>query len=142
MVLVCLLAVSAGCARTVYVPQTSYRSIVDTVVRQVADSALLEALFECDSAGKVVMRELNEAKGKLAGQEASFSDGRLRVETRWKTEYIDRVVELRDTVTMVRVQTEVVRQRYVPGFFKWCFAVALGGAVYGLWRIIRGLRRL
>lgn len=41
-----------------------------------ADSALIQALFDCDSTNKVVMRELNDVKSR--GQSAtSFQDGKL-----------------------------------------------------------------
>lgn len=41
------------------------------------DSALLSALFECDSTGRVLMRQVEELKGRTMGTDLSFTDGRL-----------------------------------------------------------------
>lgn len=41
------------------------------------DSALLTALFECDSAGRVLMREVEELKGKTMETALSFKGGKL-----------------------------------------------------------------
>jgi hypothetical protein len=115
---------------------------VDTVVREVVDSAVLEALFECDSTGRVVLHELAETKGELARQQARFEEGRLKVETRWKTRYIDRLVEIKDTVTVVELRETIREVKYIPKFFWACFAVALCAAGWVAWRIVRGLRQL
>lgn len=41
------------------------------------DSALLVALFECDSTNRVVLRQVEEWKGKRMESDLSFQDGRL-----------------------------------------------------------------
>lgn len=41
------------------------------------DSALLTALFECDSTGRVLMQEVDELKGKTMETDLSFKDGKL-----------------------------------------------------------------
>lgn len=41
------------------------------------DSALLTALFECDSTNRVVLRQMEEQKGKSMETGWSFEDGRL-----------------------------------------------------------------
>lgn len=41
------------------------------------DSALLTALFECDSTGRVLMRQVEELKGKVMETDLSFKDGKL-----------------------------------------------------------------
>ena len=41
------------------------------------DSALLTALFECDSTGRVLMQEVEELKGKAMETDLSFKDGKL-----------------------------------------------------------------
>lgn len=124
-----------SCTRTIYTPIVSSRTIVDTVVSQVADSALIRALFECDSAGNVLMRELEQSKGRTATQAFTYADNELRVETRWLTKNIERRVEIRDTVTVVE-QYDVVRDEpYVPGYVWWLMVlVGFGGAWIG-WRL-------
>lgn len=59
------------------------RLTVDTVVRFEADSALLRALFECDSAGNVLMSELQTAQGQRVSvapeiRYVAAADGRVR----------------------------------------------------------------
>lgn len=41
------------------------------------DSALVSALFECDSTGRVLMRQVEELKGKTMETGLSFKDGKL-----------------------------------------------------------------
>ena len=58
------------------------RLTVDTVVRFAADSALLRALFECDSAGNVLISELQTAQGQRVSVAPEIryvtTDGRVR----------------------------------------------------------------
>lgn len=48
------------------------RLTVDTVVRFEADSALMRALFECDSAGNVLMTELQTVQGQRVSVAPKF----------------------------------------------------------------------
>lgn len=137
-----LLAVATGCGatactRTIYEPVVRSERVVDTVVRTAPDSAVLRALFECDSLGNVRLAELHDAKGRMAEMETRLEEGELQVVTRWQTRYVDRVREVHDTVTVVDVQTVVERERYVPRFFWWCFWVALAAVGVGIWRVVR-----
>ena len=55
------------------------RTITDTIVTIAPDSASIKALLECDSAGSVLIKELEEAQGKnvklqLSLQQASGND--------------------------------------------------------------------
>lgn len=59
-------------------------SLPDNVVRErvvevpvPADSALLSALFECDSVGRVILKAYNELKSRNVESRLSFEDGRL-----------------------------------------------------------------
>lgn len=132
-----LLLAAASCTRRVYVPQIRSERIIDTITRVEPDSATLTALFECDSLNQVRIRQLEQYKGKGGAQEVVFKDGELRIETRWRTQYIDRIHEVRDTVTVVDVRTETKEVRRVPAFFWWCFGVALLAVLYGGWRIFK-----
>ena len=127
----------AACTRTIYEPVVRSERVVDTVMCTVPDSAVLRALFECDSLGNVRLAELHDAKGRMAEMETRMEEGELQVVTRWQTRYVDRVREVHDTVTVVDVQTVVERERYVPRFFWWCFGVALVAVGVGIWRVCR-----
>lgn len=54
------------------------------------DSALLTALFECDSMGRVIMRQMEELKGEQMETGLSFKDGKLdyKAKTKPDTVYI------------------------------------------------------
>lgn len=126
-----------GCTKKIYVPVVREHKITDTITRTQADSAIIEALFECDSLGRVRMRQLEAYKGVSASNDINFKEGALRVETRWRTQYIDRFVELRDTITVVDYCTKTVEVSHIPAFFWWTFAIALVALLYVIWRIIR-----
>ncbi len=118
-------ALRSARAATVAVPGSSTERLVDTLVQQVADSSVLRALFECDSLGQVRLRELHEVRGEMAAQQLAFEDGRLEVITRWRTRVVDRIHEVRDTVTVIELRDVVREVRHVPQFFWWCFGIAL-----------------
>lgn len=126
-----------SCARTVYVPAVRTERVIDTLTRTVADSAVLRALFACDSAGHVRLQELHDAKGRMAEMEMQLQGGELQVVTRWQTKYVDRIREVHDTTTVVEFRETVRVVRHVPRFFWVCFAVALLAVFVGgrrLWK--------
>ncbi len=132
---------AAGCTRTVYVPVRSHETVVDTVTATLPDSALFRALFECDSNNRVILRRLFEYKGKNANQDIRVDGGRVEVTTRWQTKYVDRIREVRDTVTIVKSPPAAKAERYVPRFFWWCFGIALGTALFAGFRIVTVFRK-
>lgn len=132
-----LSALIFSCTRTVYVPTVRSERVVDTLVRTESDSAVLQALFACDSVGNVRLEELHDAKGRLAEMATELRNGSLRVVTRWQTKYVDRIREVHDTTTVVEVRETVREVRHVPRFFWWCFAVALGSVLWVGWRLWR-----
>lgn len=119
-----------GCAKPIYTPVIQRHTIVDTVVELVRDSATLRALFECDSLGNVLLTELKQTKGMMANQSFDFADNELRIETRWQTKFIDRVIEIRDTVTMVEVREVVNEKPYIPTFFWICLGFTIVTIIY------------
>lgn len=132
------LLLAVGCSKK-YIPTTSVRveKTIDTITRVAPDSATIRALFECDSLGRVRLRELQNYKGLQASQEVNFHDNELKIETRWRTQYIDRVIETHDTIPILEVR-EITREvKHVPAFFWWCFAIALAAVGCGAWKIIR-----
>ena len=125
----------SSCARTVYVPAVRSERVVDTLTRTMADSAVLRALFACDSLGHVRLAELHDAKGRMAEMEMQLREGELQVVTRWQTRYVDRIREVHDTTTVVEVREVVRIERHVPRFFRICFVVALAAVCAGGWRL-------
>lgn len=119
-----LIILLMGCTRHVYTPLVSRHTVIDTIVSQASDSAMLRALFECDSLGNVMVRELHQVKGKMAKQSLDFADNELRVQTRWQTRIVDRIVELRDTITVVELREIEIAKPYIPAFFWWALGVA------------------
>lgn len=135
--LVSWIPVLASCTRTVYEPAVRSEKIVDTVTQTVSDSAVLRALFECDSLGQVRLRELYDAKGKMADMQTRLRDGELQVVTRWQTRYVDRVREVHDTTTVVELREVTKVVKHVPQFFWWCFGIAAATVCWGGWKLWR-----
>jgi hypothetical protein len=127
--------------RTVYVPIRSHETVIDTVTAALPDSTLFRALFECDSNNRVILRQLSEYKGKQADQAVNIDGGRIEVVTRWQTKYIDRIHEMRDTVTIVEARPAVKPERHIPRFFRWCFGVALGTVLFVVSKLVMVFRR-
>lgn len=126
-----------SCTRTVYVPVASSRVIVDTVVGLSADSAMIRALFECDSSGRVLIRELSQLKGRNSNQSFLFENNELNLETRWQTKLIERLIEVKDTVTVVQERKIVTQKAFIPKFFWGCFAFSLLTLGWIVFKIIR-----
>lgn len=132
-----LVSIFSGCTKKIYVPVSRSTTIIDTVTNVVADSSLLYAYFECDSLNNVRIAELSQVKGAMASQEVEFKQNRLKVETKWKTKFVDRVEKRVDTVTIVDI---VVQERVVakiPTFFWITFFGSIFGLVYIFWKISR-----
>ena len=120
-----------GCTRTVYEPIRSVERVVDTVVCEVDDSSVLRALVECDSAGRVLLAELSHLHGERAHSRVDIdSSGRVEVVTRWRTRYVDRIKEVRDTITVVEVREIERPVRYVPRLFIYSFVFSVAALSY------------
>lgn len=136
-ILVLWALLNTSCTRTIYEPMVKSEKIIDTVTCMVTDSAVLRALFDCDSLGNVHLRELHDAKGRMADMETQLSDGELKVVTRWQTKYVDRIREVHDTTTVVEVREVTKLVKYVPRFFWWCFGIAVVSVCVGGWTLWR-----
>lgn len=123
--IVMLLLCVVSCTKTIYVPQVSREVVIDTLVKVAPDSAVVRALLECDSAGKVLMRELSLQKGEYASAEIEVKDNTLTSQTRWRTQVVERVVEHRDTTTVVEVKEVVKEVKHVPAIYKWALGIAI-----------------
>ncbi|CDN32044.1 hypothetical protein BN938_1967 [Mucinivorans hirudinis] len=91
-----------GCTTTKRtVTSTKYESYVDTVVRVVTDSSLIEALLECDSLGRVRLAALSVRNSELSRQNIELENNKLRVESRSQSVERLREVVVRDTLVQV-----------------------------------------
>lgn len=110
------------------------RTITDTIVTIAPDSASIKALLECDSAGNILIKELEEAHGKnvslaLALKNAKGKTATLSVDC--KQDSLEKVIELKDeTIKELsnNKQTETVEVKYIPAFVQ-VFAWIGGSAV-------------
>ena len=109
------------------------RTITDTIVTIAPDSASIKALLECDSAGNVLIKELEEVQGKnvslaLALKNAKGKPATLSVDC--KQDSLEKVIALKDeTIKELsnNKQTETIEVKYIPAFVK-VFAWIGGGA--------------
>ncbi|MFI3294940.1 MAG: hypothetical protein R3Y19_02875 [Rikenellaceae bacterium] len=135
-----ILLLMLGCTKSVYVPQIHTHIVTDTITRTQPDSTLIRALFECDSLGEVRISEIEQYKGASANQQVDFSSGEIRIETRWRTQYIDRVEMTTDTITVVREVEVVEREPYIPTIFWITFFFAILTVGYLLYLLVRRIR--
>lgn len=106
--------------------------IVDTV-RTSADSALLAALLECDSLGRVRIARMDAENGRLVNQVLELQANLLRIKAQAKVPERWREVIRSDTVTVreeVPVPYEVVRERTEYRLRWWQKALCWLGAFY------------
>ena len=109
------------------------RTITDTIVTIAPDSASIKALLECDSAGNVLIEELEEVQGKnvslaLALKNLKGKPATLSVDC--KQDSLEKVIALKDeTIKELsnNKQTETIEVKYIPAFVK-VFAWIGGGA--------------
>ena len=119
------------------------RTITDTIVTIAPDSASIKALLECDSAGNVLIKELQEAQGKnvklqLSLQQAS-GNGVVTIDC--KQDSLEKVIALKDeTIKELsnNKQVETIEVRYIPEVVKWfawvgAFFVVFYLVKIGLW---------
>ena len=120
------------------------RTITDTIVTIAPDSASIKALLECDSAGNVLIRELEEIQGKnvslaLALKNLKGKPATLSVDC--KQDSLEKVIALKDeTIKELsnNKQTETIEVKYIPEVVKWfawigAFFVVFYLVKIGLW---------
>jgi hypothetical protein len=120
------------------------RTITDTIVTIEPDSASIKALLECDSAGNVLIKELEEVQGKnvslaLALKNLKGKPATLAIDC--KQDSLEKVIALKDeTIKELsnNKQVETVEVKYIPDFVKWLAWVGAFFVVFylvkiGLW---------
>lgn len=130
-VLVALMVwVLQGCKSPQPIVQTEVKEVVverevrDTIVTIAPDSASIKALLECDSAGNVLIRELQEAQGKNVKLQLSLeqSSGNGVVTVECKQDSLERVIALQNEKIQElsnNKQVETVEVKYIPDGVKW-----------------------
>jgi hypothetical protein len=74
------------------------REVRDTIVTIAPDSASIKALLECDSAGNVLIKELQEAQGKNVALQAQLHNTNkgTAIVIDCKQDSLERVIALKD----------------------------------------------
>ena len=126
------------------------RTITDTIVTIAPDSASIRALLECDSAGNVLIKELEEVQGKnvslaLALKNSSKGKpiGTLSVDC--KQDSLEEVIALKDeTIKELsnNKQVETVEVKYIPAIVKWLAWIGAGAILLAvLWVVLKVYRK-
>lgn len=149
-----LLCCLTACRATAPVAGTAVHNSVDVyheqksgVVSFEPDSATMRLLFECDSAGNVLLRALEQEQGKRLSLEAQLQQtaaGTL-VEIDCKQDSLQKVIDrLREIIreSNNEVTTETIEVEVIPKFYKvcaWivCIAVAVLVLRFVIWIAVR-----
>ena len=123
------------------------REVRDTIVTILPDSASIKALLECDSAGNVLIRELQEAQGKNVALQAQLRNTNkgTAIVIDCKQDSLERVIALQNEKISElnnNKQTETIEVKYIPSFVKrlaWIGAGAILLVV--LWVVLKVYRR-
>lgn len=123
------------------------REVRDTIVTIAPDSASIKALLECDSAGNVLIKELQEEQGKnvsLQAQLKNTNKGTALV-IDCKQDSLEKVIALQNEKIQElnnNKQTETIEVKYIPAFVK--VMAWIGGALTLLlliWVVLKVYRR-
>jgi hypothetical protein len=142
-----------GCKSPQPIVQTEVKEVVverevrDTIVTILPDSASIKALLECDSAGNVLIRELQEAQGKNVKLQLSLeqASGNGVVTVECKQDSLERVIALQNEKIQElsnNKQVETVEVKYIPYFVKWLAWVGAGAILLAvLWIVLKVYRK-
>lgn len=106
------------------------------------DSALLRAVFECDSMYNVLLTEFNETKGGNTGSQIGFKDGVLDYRADFKPDTVwlpvDTIYTEKEIPVLVEVPKVEYRQTSWQVFLGWTGKIALLLiALWGGWKLIK-----
>lgn len=124
------------------------REVRDTIVTILPDSASIKALLECDSAGNVLIRELQEMQGKNVKLQLSLeqSSGNGVVTVECKQDSLERVIALQNEKIQElsnNKQVETVEVKYIPDIVKWLAWIGAGAILLAvLWVVLKVYRKL
>jgi preprotein translocase subunit SecF len=123
------------------------REVRDTIVTIAPDSASIKALLECDSAGNVLIKELQEAQGKNVALQAQLKNTNkgTAIVIDCKQDSLERVIALQNEKISElnnNKQTETIEVKYIPSFVKWLAWVgAVAILLVVLWIVLKVYRR-
>jgi lipoprotein len=140
--IIILILFFASCTRTIYVPNTTTETVVetlrDTVVEISPDSSLLIALLECDSAGNVLIDRINELQAgkRLLPPQIDIKDNILTATAKVDSLSIyltlkDRYRESATSQTIIVNKLTKFQRTCVWGF--WVLVVLIG--IYMIFKI-------
>jgi hypothetical protein len=142
-----------GCRTPQPIVQTEVKEVVverevrDTIVTIAPDSASIKALLECDSAGNVLIKELEEAQGKNVALQAQLKNTNkgTAIVIDCKQDSLERVIALQnEKISELKnnKQTETIEVKYIPSFVKWLAWVGAGAILLVvLWVVLKVYRR-
>lgn len=123
------------------------REVRDTIVTIAPDSASIKALLECDSAGNVLIKELQEVQGKNVALQAQLSNTNkgTAIVIDCKQDSLERVIALQNEKISElnnNKQTETIEVKYIPSFVKWLAWVGAGAILLAvLWVVLKVYRK-
>jgi hypothetical protein len=123
------------------------REVRDTIVTIAPDSASIKALLECDSAGNVLIKELQEAQGKNVALQAQLKNTNkgTAIVIDCKQDSLERVIALQNEKISElnnNKQTETIEVKYIPSFVKWLAWIGAGAILLAvLWVVLKVYRR-
>lgn len=104
------------------------------------DSALLTALFECDSTGRVLMRQVEELKGKRMETDLSFKDGKLDYKAKASPDTV--YVPGKDSIIYIPQPVKVEVNRLTWWQETWIRIGKISISILALWLGLKGVRKL
>lgn len=119
-----LLLILAGCSRKM-IPvqsQTEHRTTertIDTVTQIIPDSALIRALLECDSLGRVRIRDLYSENGRLVQLNMQLRDNLLELQARGESQQRVRETVRTDTLYKEVEVPVIVKDQVVQYRLRW-----------------------
>ena len=109
------------------------------------DSSIMRALFECDSAGKVILRDYTELKSKGLETNIIYRDGELRygVIVKHDTVYVPyrdkSIIQECDPIIVKQVEIQIKPLAWWQEALMWMGGILM---VIVIWYLIRMLRRI
>jgi hypothetical protein len=142
-----VLGALASCSTPQPIVQTEVKEVIverevrDTIVTIAPDSASIKALLECDSAGNVLIKELEEAQGKNVALQAKLKSTNkgTAIVIDCKQDSLERVIALQNEKISElnnNKQTETIEVKYIPSFVKWLAWVGAGAILLAVLLVV------
>ena len=117
------------------------REVRDTIVTIAPDSASIKALLDCDSAGNVLVKELQEVQGKNVALQAELKQTNkgTSIVIDCKQDSLERVIALQNekiSELSNNKHTETIEVKYIPEVVKWFAWIGAAAVLYVLLRVV------